>query len=595
MDIRKIFELENDLAFQQLNSNVNSFNALKILKLENYEIRHSNILAWLLDPKENHGLRDTFMRKFLEYLILNEENNAHPHLENVISLLNHSLMESHVYREVRTHNNRYIDLVIMNQQQKFVIIIENKFYSSESKNQLDDYLSFIEQSVSDFNIIPIYLTLNGETPSNAQYFTLSYEQIEQILFSILTLFKEQLGHNAYSFIEDYHGILREKYYPNQEQIVQAIDIYRNHGETIDWLFEEMSKLSKPLSFEAGYPYEFKMKYKDSIAYIYNHGQNILSYSFEQFIQQHFDGAVESNSHPTTPRLLPPEWENIKNYRLKNPKYGVGKGLVVWFQKTPDQRLLLKAEIGPIESHERLTLLTNFERNGLVIKQSSKSESATYTSVFTKKLDIQKWNDISEIAQAMSALYNDPQFVIVREKIAHALNNQVYVEEAILQTNECTDTKEIIKCSFEKWMQQLQISTSHYRISTNNLSFKIPLFDQFKELLGETREKWWWDNGPFLFWFDLKKDSLYFTLEVGPIEANKRVELLEAIQRKGITFNRKGLNETSKYTRLFSKTISIEKTNEADLIKMFEDIYQDQALLSILEKLEVIYSELNREQ
>ena len=34
MEIRDLFELENDTAFQQLNQQVNSFNTLKILKLE---------------------------------------------------------------------------------------------------------------------------------------------------------------------------------------------------------------------------------------------------------------------------------------------------------------------------------------------------------------------------------------------------------------------------------------------------------------------------------------------------------------------------------------------------------------------------------
>ena len=56
MEIRDLFELENDTTFQKLNQQVNSFNVLKILRMENYEIRHSNILAWLLDPKENHHL-----------------------------------------------------------------------------------------------------------------------------------------------------------------------------------------------------------------------------------------------------------------------------------------------------------------------------------------------------------------------------------------------------------------------------------------------------------------------------------------------------------------------------------------------------------
>ena len=83
MEIRHLFELENDTTFQQLNQQVNTFNTLKILKLENYEIRHSNILAWLLNPKESHGLSDYFLRKMIEHLILIDENSTNPQYESV--------------------------------------------------------------------------------------------------------------------------------------------------------------------------------------------------------------------------------------------------------------------------------------------------------------------------------------------------------------------------------------------------------------------------------------------------------------------------------------------------------------------------------
>ena len=75
MEIKDLFELENDINFQKLNQQVNAFNALKVLRLEGHEIRHSNILAWLLNPKENHSLQDYFFRKVLETLILIEENS----------------------------------------------------------------------------------------------------------------------------------------------------------------------------------------------------------------------------------------------------------------------------------------------------------------------------------------------------------------------------------------------------------------------------------------------------------------------------------------------------------------------------------------
>src|SRR5690606_36735814 len=110
MNSRDLLELENDLKFHHLNEKVNSFNALKVLRLENHEIRHSNVLAWLLNLIDNHQLRDFVLRKLLEHLILIEENSANPLMKQVEKILDYSLLDCHVYREVKTDKNRFIDL-----------------------------------------------------------------------------------------------------------------------------------------------------------------------------------------------------------------------------------------------------------------------------------------------------------------------------------------------------------------------------------------------------------------------------------------------------------------------------------------------------
>ena len=115
-----------------------------------------------------------------------------------------------------------------------------------------------------------------------------------------------------------------------------------------------------------------------------------------------------------------------------------------------------------------------------------------------------------------------------------------------------------------------------------------MFDAFKEKLGETREKWWWDNGPFLFWMNINPDSLFFTLEVGPIEADKTVMLMENMKEKGITFSKKGLTPEAKYNRIYSETISIKGLNELELLKAFDTLYNNHDLQKILEMLQVIY-------
>ena len=60
----KIRQLESDEAFLELSKKYNALNLFEILKITKAEIRHSNFLAWLLDPKGNHRLQDRFLRAF---------------------------------------------------------------------------------------------------------------------------------------------------------------------------------------------------------------------------------------------------------------------------------------------------------------------------------------------------------------------------------------------------------------------------------------------------------------------------------------------------------------------------------------------------
>jgi len=45
------------------------FNLFETLKLTHQEIRHSNVLSWLLDPDENHGLGGAFLRAWLMQVV----------------------------------------------------------------------------------------------------------------------------------------------------------------------------------------------------------------------------------------------------------------------------------------------------------------------------------------------------------------------------------------------------------------------------------------------------------------------------------------------------------------------------------------------
>jgi hypothetical protein len=69
----EIAELEdfllNNPELETLEGLLSQFNIFETLNMVNAEVRHSNVLAWLLNPLSNHGVGDYFLRHFLKHLI----------------------------------------------------------------------------------------------------------------------------------------------------------------------------------------------------------------------------------------------------------------------------------------------------------------------------------------------------------------------------------------------------------------------------------------------------------------------------------------------------------------------------------------------
>jgi hypothetical protein len=62
--------LVDNLELEILSAKLAAFNILKVLKIENTEIRHSNVLAWLMQPQESHGIGQAFIKRFLSTILL---------------------------------------------------------------------------------------------------------------------------------------------------------------------------------------------------------------------------------------------------------------------------------------------------------------------------------------------------------------------------------------------------------------------------------------------------------------------------------------------------------------------------------------------
>jgi len=220
---QKLTNLLNDKNLNNIKDSVIGFNPFRVLKLEHYEIRHSNFLAWLLNPQESHGLGDVFLKKFLEKI---NENN-----DTIIST-------ETINKDNITIKREWQNIDILIEGERFVCVIENKIYSGENGTQLQKYRDIIENNFSDKKAYFIYLTLNKETPSGENYKNITYSgSILPILENIINKAEDQVR----KFIEQYINILEYdlqlKDETNNETISEISEISKNHKTILDYLYE----------------------------------------------------------------------------------------------------------------------------------------------------------------------------------------------------------------------------------------------------------------------------------------------------------------------------------------------------------------------
>ncbi len=231
-------------------------NIFEILKISRTEIRHSNMLAWLLDPNENHGLGTDFLYAFISDLTKShnyefvEGNDIAPIIESdhALYLLSSDLTNTKVYRE---WNN--ID-IMMTLPGNYIIAIENKIDSTEhnanntDKSQLEKYSGIINNYYSINNNEPythfkIYLTPFGDTPSENDWKVYTYGDVLNILIPFFDKHKDHLSIETKVLIENYINILNNEIMGNQDLKDLCNEIYKTHKTAIDLIISNIDSVT----------------------------------------------------------------------------------------------------------------------------------------------------------------------------------------------------------------------------------------------------------------------------------------------------------------------------------------------------------------
>lgn len=203
-------------------------NLFSILKVTNAEIRHSNFLAWLFNPRENHGLNSYFLDEFLKCFAKESLSD-----DESIKLLLANGNNFEVRREWKN-----IDILLISPKDKIVITIENKIKALESEGQLEDYLNKIKANYPDYDDYYIFLTIDGTEASENQYHSLSYSIIIDILEQIIN--KKTLTIETKLIIKDYIDVIRSVVEMEKPEIKElCMQIYEKHKQAIDLIIENV--------------------------------------------------------------------------------------------------------------------------------------------------------------------------------------------------------------------------------------------------------------------------------------------------------------------------------------------------------------------
>ncbi len=230
-------ELSNDQALQgflldtqcldELIPWTSKFNLFDVLKISKTEIRHSNILSWLLNPNENHNMQDLVIRGVMEHLI----KNSPTFTVDIYEIL---VMDFHTFNVYREQD--FIDILLVSKSEKFVICIENKVFSSEHSNQLNRYYERVNKHYSNYKQVYIYLTPEGETPSDLENWQiLSYADLLKIIENSKK--RLVLSKDAESLIKQYIETVRWHIVGDTKLIEICNQIYNKHRKALDIIFE----------------------------------------------------------------------------------------------------------------------------------------------------------------------------------------------------------------------------------------------------------------------------------------------------------------------------------------------------------------------
>ena len=197
-----------------------------------WEEFHSGVVAWLLDPRQRHGLGDRFLKSFL----------LNAGLQCSGCSFDWSATEvTQEWENTVDGQKGYLDILIINEAEQALCAIENKVFSSEHSEQLTRYRKALEDSYPTFARFLLFLSPSGTLPLRERertYWTpVTYSRVYDAVQHTLETSEDSISEDKRAFLRQYATTVRRNIMPETSISQLARRIYLEHREAIDQIID----------------------------------------------------------------------------------------------------------------------------------------------------------------------------------------------------------------------------------------------------------------------------------------------------------------------------------------------------------------------
>ncbi len=215
---------------ERLEAMLGRFNIFEAIGVVRQELRHSDLLAFLLDPRSSHRMGDAFVKRLLQRALATDK--AVRASVTPLELELWSLDRVEVRREWN-----HIDMLLLDEEHKLAVIVENKIGTGEHSGQLRRYYEVVEQHHPGWQIVGLYLTPIGEAPSHQGYLAVDYGSVAEVMDGLAENQASLLNPDVKVLITHYTEMLRRNIVGDSEVARLCQQIYRRHKRALDLIYE----------------------------------------------------------------------------------------------------------------------------------------------------------------------------------------------------------------------------------------------------------------------------------------------------------------------------------------------------------------------